>query len=312
METVYLIGWGEDYNDTYGYGAEIRFQDKGRVHYASPMMPSGSRIKSWRSKTNFQAERKAPELPLLINGQEYHIQLDMTCDKEEAIQLLIEFYDTDERLIEEYFYNELAGDFTYPQAAASYAVHLINKDHRELIFEGLMIVSKSAEDQVRLLEQGQIFFQNGENNEALVITICQQAAQMTFGLFDPLERSDQLYFFVPATDQQMEEALAEIVALVEKQGHYQELCFKRGRGFYQIPTEQRVRPILLELLLPEQQVTATDLLVTKDEQVAYQRIATEKLAELEAEAIAAALLEAEVESVPVTEEVIEPSADQDE
>ncbi len=61
----WIIYWNEYSADTYLYGSEVTYHAKDDVEFKNPMMPPGTVIKQWYSKTNYQAQRIEPALPML-------------------------------------------------------------------------------------------------------------------------------------------------------------------------------------------------------------------------------------------------------
>ena len=64
------IYWNEYAKDTYIYGSEVSFHAKDDVEFKNMLMPPGTVIKRWFSKTNFQAMGIEPSLPM-IDGEGY-------------------------------------------------------------------------------------------------------------------------------------------------------------------------------------------------------------------------------------------------
>lgn len=139
MGNFYIIRWGDDANDNYNYGAEIQYESNGLIHYSSPFMQVGGTIKSWHSTTKFHADRKSPMLPLLANGNRYNISVHADFENQVTVQMEIEFFSSNEALIEKKFFKTLNEEFTYPDDATSYRIHLINKNHNRFIFHFLSI-----------------------------------------------------------------------------------------------------------------------------------------------------------------------------
>ena len=78
------IYWNEYSSDTYLYGSEINFLENHKVEFCNELMPPGTVIKKWYSKTNFQAQKIEPALPMIDGEGEYKIIVDITVDDEES------------------------------------------------------------------------------------------------------------------------------------------------------------------------------------------------------------------------------------
>ncbi|MDO5403771.1 MAG: accessory Sec system protein Asp3, partial [Eubacteriales bacterium] len=57
------IRWNEYSSDTYLYGSKITFHTRDDVEFRNLLMPPGTIIKQWYSKTNYQMQRIEPSLP---------------------------------------------------------------------------------------------------------------------------------------------------------------------------------------------------------------------------------------------------------
>ena len=56
----WTIYWNEYSSDTYLYGSEITYHKKDDVEFKNELMPSGTVIKQWYSKTNYQRQKIEP------------------------------------------------------------------------------------------------------------------------------------------------------------------------------------------------------------------------------------------------------------
>lgn len=120
------IYWNEYSADTYLYGSEITYHKVDDVEFRNELMPPGTVVKQWYSKTNYQAQRIEPTLPIIDGEGKYQIKVNIDCLENEAWQIRLVFYDK---------YNEEAGsisirdevaDFQCPLKTYSYKMQLIN------------------------------------------------------------------------------------------------------------------------------------------------------------------------------------------
>ncbi len=88
--TVY---WNEFSSDTYLYGSEISYRAKDEVEYVNVLMPSGTVIKRWYSKTNYQGKRIEPALPMIDGEGRYRLKVSIDCQEGEAWLMQLVFYD---------------------------------------------------------------------------------------------------------------------------------------------------------------------------------------------------------------------------
>lgn len=75
------IYWNEYGKDAYLYGSDISFHAKDDVEFGNQLMPPGTVIKRWYSKTNYQSMRIEPALPLIDGEGRYQIRADITSDE---------------------------------------------------------------------------------------------------------------------------------------------------------------------------------------------------------------------------------------
>ena len=73
----WIIYWNEYASDTYLYGSKVIFHKKDDVEFENLLMPPGTIIKEWYSKTNFQMQRIEPTLPIIDGEEEYQITLNL-------------------------------------------------------------------------------------------------------------------------------------------------------------------------------------------------------------------------------------------
>ncbi|MGM0238854.1 accessory Sec system protein Asp3 [Enterococcus sp. AZ103] len=232
MENFFLIRWSHDYNDNYNYGANIKFLKDGKISFSSPLMPSGSVIKTWRSVTSFQSDRKTPMLPLLAQENTYKIAVVGLLDEVEDIQLAIEFYDNDEQLIKRKYFTSLNGVFTYPEKAVSYQVLLLNKNHQTFVFDYLLIADLSVENhyEINLKEDLKaVSFINNEivsENDIILLNGAKETICM------PLNESPPKNYFFIFIDKESDwlENVAYIYQVIANNGIHGDSFFTIQRG----------------------------------------------------------------------------------
>lgn len=136
----WTIFWNEYAEDTYLYGSKIVFHKKDDVEFENRLMPPGTIIKQWYSKTNFQAQKIEPTLPIIDGEGEYQITLniDNTSDTGSCLGRLV-YYDR---------YGVEAGNLTLrdketifrcPLKTYSYCLQLINGGVTKFHFHSIVI-----------------------------------------------------------------------------------------------------------------------------------------------------------------------------
>ena len=63
----WTIYWNEHSSDTYLYGSEIWYHGKHDVEFRNKLMPPGTVIKQWYSRTYSQLQRIEPALPMIAD-----------------------------------------------------------------------------------------------------------------------------------------------------------------------------------------------------------------------------------------------------
>ena len=88
--TVY---WNEYSSDTYLYGSEITYHGKDDVEFRNLLMPPGTVIKQWYSRTYYQMQRIEPALPMIDGESRYQLTVHGDCPENETWLLCLVFYD---------------------------------------------------------------------------------------------------------------------------------------------------------------------------------------------------------------------------
>ena len=89
----WTIYWNEYVSDTYLYGSEVKFHNKNQVEFHNELMPPGTVIKQWYSKTIFWSQRKEPALPIIDGETEYILKVNMDVPENENITIRLAFFD---------------------------------------------------------------------------------------------------------------------------------------------------------------------------------------------------------------------------
>ncbi len=136
-KTGWKVLWGE--GDTYLYGAQIRIRNKEDILYSSPLMPPGTAIKTWYAKTNFQAQRTEPALPLLDEERHYHLETHIEVKGRGMAMVRLVFLDIFGDVLEELSVRGAQQDFTCPAGTMDYRMELINAGITALRFHSIEI-----------------------------------------------------------------------------------------------------------------------------------------------------------------------------
>lgn len=140
--TVY---WNEFASDTYTYGSKITFHGKDDVEYENELMPPGTVIKQWYSRTNFQKNKIEPALPIIDGEGSYQISASIECPEDESYMLRLVFYDRFENEVDSISIWEPNVDFKCPLKTYSYRLQLINGGMTSFRFHSVVIREISNE-----------------------------------------------------------------------------------------------------------------------------------------------------------------------
>lgn len=146
------VYWNEYSSDTYLYGSEIKFLDNHRVEFYNKLMPAGTVIKKWYSKTNFQLQKIEPSLPMIDGEGEYKIILDVTVDPQENCMARLVFFDRFYKEIGYCFLRDREEIFRCPLNTYSYELHLINGGVSHFIFNVIEIQEIINEPEKKIKE----------------------------------------------------------------------------------------------------------------------------------------------------------------
>lgn len=135
----WTIYWNEYASDTYLYGSEISFHRQDDVEFKNELMPPGTLIKQWHSRTNYQAQRIEPALPLIDGEAAYEIEVNIDCMEKEAWQIRLVFYDKYDVEVGYVSIREEVMEFRCPLKTYSYRMQLINGGMTYFRFHSIVI-----------------------------------------------------------------------------------------------------------------------------------------------------------------------------
>lgn len=135
----WTIYWNEYSADTYLYGSEIIYHNKDDVEFTNLLMPPGTIIKQWYSKTNFQMQKIEPALPMIDGESEYQITINIDHAAEENCLVRLVFYDRYEIEAGNIVLRDKVTNFKCPLKTYSYKLQLINGGVRKLRFHSIVI-----------------------------------------------------------------------------------------------------------------------------------------------------------------------------
>lgn len=139
------VYWNEFASNTYTYGSRIRFHAKDDVEFENELMPPGTVIKEWYSKTNFQRDKIEPALPIIDGEGKYQISSSIDCPEDEKYLLRLVFFDRFENEVDSVSVWERTENFKCPLKTYSYRLQLINGGLTSFRFHSVVIREISDE-----------------------------------------------------------------------------------------------------------------------------------------------------------------------
>ena len=135
----WTVFWNEYSADAYLYGSRIVFHKKDDVEFINPLMPPGTIIKQWYSKTNFQAQRIEPTLPIIDGESEYQITLNIDVEENENYLVRLVFFDRYGVEAGNIILRDKVTAFRCPLKTYNYRLQLINGGVTRLNFHSIVI-----------------------------------------------------------------------------------------------------------------------------------------------------------------------------
>lgn len=133
------ICWNEYASDTYLYGSEIIYHGKDSVDFKNPLMPPGTVIKQWYSRTNYQAKKIEPSLPMIDGESMYEIDIHIDSAEKGVCLVRLVFYDRYETEAGSIVIRDQKAVFRCPLKTYSYCMQLISGGIMEFRFHSIVI-----------------------------------------------------------------------------------------------------------------------------------------------------------------------------
>lgn len=135
----WIIYWNEFASDTYLYGSEVFFHKRDDVEFVNHLMPPGTVIKQWYSKTNFQVQRIEPSLPMIDGEGEYQITVNIDCPEQEDWLVRLVYFDKYDNEAGSAILRDRISVFRCPMVTYSYRIQLISGGVTHLHFHSIVI-----------------------------------------------------------------------------------------------------------------------------------------------------------------------------
>ena len=127
----WVVYWNEYSSDTYLYGSKITYHTRDDVEFENRRMPSGTIIKQWYSRTNYQRQKIEPALPMS--------SINVDCPAGEAWLARLVFFDRYETEAGSRIIRDTVTDFQCPLKTYSYRLQLINGGLTRFHFHSIVI-----------------------------------------------------------------------------------------------------------------------------------------------------------------------------
>ncbi|HFI0083144.1 TPA: accessory Sec system protein Asp3 [Streptococcus suis] len=144
------IYWGDvASHSNYLYGSSIRFVDRS-VYFENPYFAAGKAIKTWQSKTNYQAHRVSPSLPILVPGESYTVLKEFSSVPEGTCYLQLRYFNRQGEQIGTEILRDEDDCFVFPEQAYSYSISLMGAGCDHLVFHSLSLYGHTGAGKLQL------------------------------------------------------------------------------------------------------------------------------------------------------------------
>lgn len=134
-----VIRWQEVYSGaTYLYGSSLDFSSDA-VLFKNPRLASGKPIVQFLSKTNYQGNRRSPDLPLLVPNHVYFLEREMTTEPANRVFVQIDFFNRQNEKIAFEVLRQDMESFTCPPDTFSYTISILSAGCRQLRFKEMRL-----------------------------------------------------------------------------------------------------------------------------------------------------------------------------
>ena len=148
-ELLVSLDWREISNGTnYMYGTKINFQD-GKVLMDNPQIAPGKPLRTFVSRTNYQGNRRSPELPLLIPKRDYYLEVVAEAEPLQHFFVEMIFYNRHNESVGNFIFRESYGEFTCPEEIYTYTIILRTAGCTYFVFECLNIYQDKVQMPLR-------------------------------------------------------------------------------------------------------------------------------------------------------------------
>lgn len=141
----WVIYWDNYMASAYTYGTRAVFRSKDDVEFSNCLLPSGTPIKKWYSKTSYQLMGVEPNLPIIDGEATYKLSVDIDMPIEEGVLVKLVFYDKYDAEVGSIIIHEKERIFRCPLATYSYEIILLSAGADSFRFHSFTIQEVSDE-----------------------------------------------------------------------------------------------------------------------------------------------------------------------
>lgn len=144
---VFRIKWPQGAPPSYLHGSYVSFIGN-KVVFDNALMSPGFSLMSWTSRTNYQANRIQPSLPLLERGRFYQLDLQAVVKPANSLYVKVTYFDRLGQEIGVDVLKEQSWIFQYPITAFYYTLELLNAGCEYLAFDQILLFESLAEQKL--------------------------------------------------------------------------------------------------------------------------------------------------------------------
>ena len=240
MNEFYIIRWPQNMSAVYVNGATIKYSNNQSVYYANEVLSPGQTICTWSSATDYLSSGNPPSLPLLKVNKTYELSLKLQSDRGLAVQVQIDFFDAQRKLLDSYWGTELRFSINVPKGTVSYEVRLVNLTHKWICFEFLSIGEIGAIEKIfEICSRAHYDWVHTrpirDSNVGKIKLMVNKGPRsiLPISLDDSIDY-EKVFIY---TDGKQIEQLIKSLSQTLRFNHSNQLILEEGLGYYHLPSE---------------------------------------------------------------------------
>lgn len=164
----WIIHWDYQMGDSFLFGSEINLIAPDFVKYENKLLPPGTDLRIWKSKIDFQTNKRGNSLPVLTPEKEYWLKLNVKLKENESVYIKVEFYNRFNEFLEfKIIYGE--GSFIYPKEAAYYNIILINNGVSSFVFQNIILSVDDYKESIPGYKVSEVLNHSEDSTELTII-----------------------------------------------------------------------------------------------------------------------------------------------